>query len=127
MRRLIICLIVAVFNLSYSQEIVVALKGLESGDVRELLFRGEDIVVIVLRNKLFNDRAFKKLLGLSYEDYKLYRFQLAIEGVGTPPKEVSTEELIKTIRDYNRVIVVAPKRILPILKILRGIKVIVER
>ncbi len=126
MRRLIVCTILFL-SFSYGEEIVIALKGVEGGDIKELLLKGEDIVIVVTRDERFNDRAFRKLLGISYEDYKLYRFQLAIEGIGTPPKEIPVKELAEVVRSYNRVIVIAPKRILHKLKKLGKVRVRVER
>lgn len=110
MRKLVAVLLLSI-GFSFSQVFIVVSRGLERKDIKELFFSTGDVVVIVSKNLKLLDRVFRKLLGISYEDYKLYRYELALDGRGMPPIEVPGELLSEEAGKHERVIVITPHRL----------------
>lgn len=107
MKKLVAALLFLV-GLSFSQVLIAVSGDLKGKGIKELFYWTEDVTVVVPRDYELLNRVFKKLLGVSYEDYRLYRFELALDGRGKPPVEVPVEKLLDEAERYKRVLIILP-------------------
>lgn len=128
MKKLILFLLL--YGLLFSQDVVLLIKGVESRNIKKILLEEKDMVIAIYKNFENKEKVFKKLLGISYSEYKLYRFQISLEEDAFPLFEVNDKELVKLLKKHKKVVAVLPSKIFfkikKDLKKLRGVEVIKE-
>ena len=130
MKKLILIIMLS-FSFSLSQKVAVVvnpnIKDISKEEVKELLLGIKRTInghsnpkIILSKDKKINKKAIEKLLGISYENFKVYWFEKALAGEGNIPKEMNYRKAIREIKRHKGSI-----GILPADKIKRsGLKVI---
>ncbi|MDQ7039020.1 MAG: hypothetical protein Q9N26_07485, partial [Aquificota bacterium] len=89
-------------NLSFGEIAVVAnpsFRGTERVEDLLLGFSKVRVVIYVTDDPEFNNTAVRKLIGISYEDFKMLWMERALDGRGVPPRELPPGEVYLRVRE----------------------------
>ncbi len=121
MRKFILLVISLLYMSSFSfpQRAVIVvnpeIKNINKEDVKEILLGIKRNIngisnpkIILSKDKETNSKAIERLLGISYENFKVYWFEKALAGEGNIPQELEYRRAIDEIRKHKGSIGILP-------------------
>ena len=121
------------YNYAYAQRFVV-IANPDAPSISQDLLRslylgfktslpdGTRAKVYVLKGDGVKERFFKEVLGITPPEFKSHWISRALAGEGTPPQELTAEEIIERVKSEKGAIGFIPAQLKP-----EGVKVILER
>ncbi len=95
-----------------------------SSNLKDLLLgvSKRNVVIYLTDDPDFNETAIRKLIGITYEDFKIFWLEKALRGEGVPPKELPPEEVRREVRSRRNAIGIIPLRYVKDLKVLKVVR-----
>ncbi len=109
-RLLIILMLLSLPSFSQKAAIVVnpSIKDIKKEEIKDILLGMKRNRVILSKDKAVNEIAIEKLLGISYENFRVYWLERALAGEGNLPEEMNYKEAIREIKKNKKAIGILP-------------------
>ncbi len=109
-RLLILIFVLSLSSFGQKAAIVVnpSIKDIKKEEIKDILLGMKRSKVILSKDKSVNEIAIEKLLGISYENFRVYWLERALAGEGNLPKEMNYKEAIKEIKRNKKAIGILP-------------------
>ncbi len=109
-RLLILILMLSLSSLGQKAAIVVnpSIKDIKKEEIKDILLGMKRKKVILSKDKAVNEIAIEKLLGISYENFRVYWLERALAGEGNLPEEMNYKEAIREIKKNKKAIGILP-------------------
>ena len=123
--RIALATVLTLINLCFSEVAVVANPSFRPNSDLESILLGTaetSVVIYMTDDQRFNERAIRKLIGISYEDFKILWMEMALAGKGVPPRELPPEEVYIKVKTRKNAIGIVPFRYARDLKVLRVVR-----
>ncbi len=120
MKRLVYTAIIfSLLSFSHAQKVAIVanpeIRNISKEDIKEILLGirrnlngSSNPRIILSKDNKVNRKAIEKLLGISYENFKVYWFEKALAGEGNIPRELDHRRAINEIKKHKGTLGILP-------------------